>query len=177
MSASSVTISDMQHFVSGIDEPDIQISSNIGNVIELGGEDLGDDFGAGLLSNHRVGARPAPQGHGGASSQGGGIAEISSLDPIGDIGIQGDSLDPLEPISLDVPSSSSPKGAAPLFPEISVSRDSSSAPDLFFNSQTATGPSIPLSAVSRLSPEEERKRKEEEEKRKAEAEAAAAGGD
>lgn len=36
MSGSSITISDMQNFVGGLEEPDIQISSNIGNVIELG---------------------------------------------------------------------------------------------------------------------------------------------
>ena len=156
MSASSVTISDMQHFVSG-DGPDIQISSNIGNVIELGGEDLGDDFGAGLLSNHRISSRPA-SGSGSGSGSGYSSHEFSSLDPISDIGIQSDSLDPLEPISLDI--SSSPKGGAPHFPEVSINRDQSS-PDLFFNSQSASGPSIPLSAVSRLSPEEERKRKAE----------------
>ena len=156
MSASSVTISDMQHFVSG-DGPDIQISSNIGNVIELGGEDLGDDFGAGLLSTHRISSRPA-SGSGSGSGSGYSSHEFSSLDPISDIGIQSDSLDPLEPISLDI--SSSPKGGAPHFPEVSINRDQSS-PDLFFNSQSASGPSIPLSAVSRLSPEEERKRKAE----------------
>lgn len=149
MSGSSVTISDMQHFVSG--DSDIGISSSIGNVIELGGEDLGDDFGAGLLSNHRISSRPA----GGASLS---PKEISSLDPISDIGIQSDSLDPLEPISLDIPSSS--KGGAPLFPEISISREQET-PDLFFNSQTASGPSIPLMAANRLSPEEERKKKME----------------
>lgn len=152
MSGSSVTISDMQHFVSGMSEPDIQISSNIGNVIELGGEDLGDDLGVGLLSNQRS-SRP------GQSASGGSLQEIPSLDPITDIGIQGDSLDPLEPISLDIPSSS-PKGGAPLFPEISISKEQA-MPDLFSNAQSATGPSIPLSAMSRLSPEEERKRKTE----------------
>ena len=148
--SSSVTISDMHHFVSGMDDPDIKISSNVGNVIELGGEDLGDDFGAGLLTNHRISSRPAG---------GSGISqEVSSLDPITDIGIQSDSLDPLEPISFDIPSSSS-KGGASQFPEISISKEQS--PDLFFNSQSASGPSIPLSAVSRMSPEEERKRKME----------------
>jgi len=151
MSGSSVTISDMQNFLGGVDEPDIGISSNIGNVIELGGEDLGDDFGASLISNHRISSRPAQ----GGSSSNSGIQEVSTLDPIGDIGVS--SLDPLDPISLDVPSSSS---SSSLFPEISVSKDQA-APDLFSNMQTASGPSIPVSAVSRLSPEEERKKKGE----------------
>ena len=48
MSGSSVTISDMQNFVENLGSSDIQISSNIGNVIELGAEDLGDDLGASL---------------------------------------------------------------------------------------------------------------------------------
>ena len=157
MSGSSVTISDMHNFVSGGSEgPDIQMSSNIGNVIELGGEDLGDDFGAALLSNHRISASKSSSPNGGSS----GIQEITSLDPISDIGIQSDSLDALEPISLDVPSSAASSSSAPLFPEISISKDQA-VPDLFSNYQSATGPSIPLSAVSRLSPEEERKRKTE----------------
>lgn len=155
MSGSSVTISDMQNFVSGMDEPDIQISSNIGNVIELGGEDLGDDLGVGLLSNQRSSRSSGQSGGSGSGS----LQEISSLDPITDIGIQGDSLDPLEPISLDIPSSS-PKGAAPFFPEISVSKEQS-MPDLFSNAQSATGPSIPFSTMTRMNPEEERKRKTE----------------
>jgi hypothetical protein len=156
MSGSSVTISDMQHFVSGMSEPDIQISSNIGNVIELGGEDLGDDLGVGLLSNQHS-SRSSHQG-GSNGSGSGSLQEISSLDPITDIGIQGDSLNPLEPISLDLPSSSNSSGS--LFPEISVSKEQS-MPDLFSNMQSATGPSIPLSNMTRMSPEEERKRKTE----------------
>ena len=161
MSGSSVTISDMHNFVSGMnDGPDIQISSNIGNVIELGGEDLGDDLGAGLLSNHRISASRSPSSGGGGGSSG-GLQEISSLDPITDIGIQSDPLGPLEPISLDIPSSSSSSSSSSsFFPEISISKDQA-MPDLFSNSQTATGPSIPLSAATRLSPEEERKRKTE----------------
>jgi hypothetical protein len=147
MSGSSVTISDMHHFVSGLDEPDIHISPNIGNVIDLGGEDLGDDLGANLISNHRVSVRTSPKSQ-----------EISGLEPITDIGIQ--SLDSLEPISLDMSGDSrgSSSASASAFPDISVTREPS---DLFSNSQTATGPSIPLSAMSRLSPEEERKRKTE----------------
>lgn len=154
MSGSSVTISDMHNFVSGGSVgPDIQISPSIGNVIELGSEDLGDDFGAGLLSNHRVSASKSSSGGSSAS-----IQEVTSLDPISDIGLE--SLDPLEPISLDMGSSSSSSSSAPLFPDISISKDHV-IPDLFSNPQSATGPSIPLSAVSRLSPEEERKRKTE----------------
>lgn len=137
MSSSGVSISDMQNFVENMGS-DIQISSSIGNVIELGDEDLGNDFGASLLSNTRVSSRPAQ------SSQ-----SISALEPLQDIGIG--SLEPLESISFDLPSGNSN-------PEITVNRQSD---DLFSNQQTASGPSINLAAANRLSPEEERKKKAE----------------
>ncbi len=135
MSSSGVSISDMQNFVENMGS-DIQISSSIGNVIELGDEDLGNDFGASLLSNTRVSSRPAQ------SSQ-----SVSALEPLQDIGIG--SLEPLESISFDLPSGNSN-------PEITVNRQSD---DLFSNQQTASGPSINLAAANRLSPEEERKKK------------------
>jgi hypothetical protein len=134
----------MQSFVENMGSSDIQISSNIGNVIELGDEDLGNDFGASMLSNTRVTSRPANQG----SSQ-----SVSALEPLQDIGIG--SLEPLESISFDIPTSSSPA-----FPDISVTK-SSDEYNGFSNSQTASGPSINLAAVTRLSPEEERKKKSE----------------
>jgi hypothetical protein len=134
----------MQNFVENMGGSDIQISSNIGNVIELGDEDLGNDFGASMLSNTRVTSRPANQG----SSQ-----SVSALEPLQDIGIG--SLEPLEAISFDIPSSSSPA-----FPDISVTKSSDEYSG-FSNSQTASGPSINLAAVTRLSPEEERKKKSE----------------
>lgn len=140
MSGLGVSISDMQDFVGNMGS-DIQISSSIGNVIELGDEDLGNDFGASLLSNTRVSSRPAQ------TSQ-----SISALEPLQDIGIG--SLEPLESISFDIPSSNSSA-----FPEISVNRQSEDP--LFSNQQTASGPSINLAAANRLSPEEERKKKAE----------------
>jgi hypothetical protein len=146
MSGSSVTISDMQNFVENLSSSDIQISSNIGNVIELGGEDLGDDLGASLLTSSRISARPANS----SSTQ-----SINALEPIGDIGIG--SLEPLEAISFDIPSGNNPSS----LPEISINKDSgdSYGGNLFSNDQTATGPSINLSAANRLSPDEERKKK------------------
>jgi len=134
----------MQNFVENMGGSDIQISSNIGNVIELGDEDLGNDFGASMLSNTRVTSRPANQG----VSQ-----SVSALEPLQDIGIG--SLEPLDAISFDIPSSS-----VPAFPEFSVTKSSEDS-NGFSNSQTASGPSINLAAVTRLSPEEERKKKSE----------------
>ena len=137
---SSVTISDMQNFVENMNIPDIKISNNIGNVIELG-EDLGDDLGASLLTNARV-SRPNVQHN-----------AVQPLEPINDIGI----LEPLEAISFDIPTSNS-------LPEISVTKDSDmfgSSYSGFSNEQSATGPSINLSSASRMNPEEERKKKSE----------------
>jgi len=132
-----VSISDMQNFVENMD--DMKMSSNIGNIIELGDEDLGDNLGADLLSNSRVSARPASNGF---SSQ-----SVQAFEKIDDIGIG--KLEPLDSISFDIPMNASPL-------DISVNRESSS---MFSNDQTASGPSINLAAANRLSPEEEKKKK------------------
>jgi hypothetical protein len=147
MSGSGVTISDMQSFVENMGSSDIQISSNIGNVIELGGEDLGDDLGLGLLSNNRINARPANGSSGSSQS-------VSALEPIGDIGVG--PMEPLEAISFDIPTG----GSSSNIPEISINRESSDmGGSSFGNDQSATGPSINLTSVSRMNPEEEKKKK------------------
>lgn len=144
---SGVSISDMHNFVESLDGSDLQMSSTVGNIVELGGEDLGDDLGIGLLSNNRSSSssssRPAAQ-------------EISAMDPIGDIGIS--SMDPLDPISLDIPVSNAP----PSFPEISINKSSSSSSSFsspFSNEQSATGPSNTFSSVPRMNLEDEKKKK------------------
>ena len=148
MSGPSVTISDMQNFVENMDSSDIQMSSNIGNVIELGGEELGDDFGASLLFNSRVNARPA-------NGNNGSTQNVPPLEPIGDIGLG--PIEPLEAISFDIPSGNAPSS----MPEISINRSdmSSDMPSMFSNDQTATGPSFSLAGTTRMNPEEERKKK------------------
>ena len=137
----TVTIHDMQNFVENMATDDVQISSNIGNIIELGGEDLGDDLGIGLLSQRSSNSRPAQQ-------------PILS-EPLNDIQVS--NLEPLEAISFDIPSSSNSGG-----PEIQINRESESSSfggNLFGNDQSASGPSINLSSANRISPEEERKQK------------------
>ena len=142
MSGSSVTISDMHNFVENLGSSDIQISSNVGNVIELSGEDLGDDLGASLLTSSRVGSRPANNGS----------TNVPAFEPIGDIGVS--SLEPLEAISFDIPTSSSS------LPDISINKESNDGvSQLFSNEQTATGPSISLAAATRVNPDEVRKKK------------------
>ena len=142
MSGSGVTISDMQNFVENLGSSDIQISSNIGNVIELGGEELGDDFGASMLSNTRI-----------SNSRPDSSKSISALEPINDISVGG--LEPLEAISFDIPSSDNLNNFS--LPDISVNKDVSN--NIFSNNQTATGPSINLASPTRLSAEDERKKK------------------
>jgi hypothetical protein len=134
-----VSISDMQNFVENMD--DMKLSSGIGNVIELGDEDLGDNFGADLLSNSRVSARPASSGF---SSQ-----SVHAFEKIDDIGIG--RLEPLESISFDIPMNSNNP-----VPEVIVNRDSSS---IFSNDQSASGPSINLAGANRINPEDEKKKK------------------
>ena len=138
---SSISISDMQNFAENMDGgSNIQISSNIGNVIELGGDDLGDNFGADLLTNIRVPPRPA-----------GSIQPVSTMERMDDNGFG--ALEPMESISFDLPSN----GSADVF----VNKEPSSFSNGFSNDQSASGPSINLAASTRLSADEEKKKKME----------------
>ena len=162
MSSSGISISDMQNFAVDLggsgNSSSFDMSSSVGNIIELGGvEDLGDDLGVGLLSNNHSSIQRGSSSSSSASSS----QNVSALEPIGDIGI----LEPLESISFDL----GPSSSSSAFPDISVSKDSYSGfgsgggsggnDHGFSNSQTATGPSITLSAAPRMSQEEEKKRK------------------
>lgn len=140
---SSISISDMQNFAENMDSgSNIQISSNIGNVIELGGDDLGDNFGADLLTNSRVPPRPA-----------GSIQPVSTIERADDNGFG--ALEPMESISFDLPEG---RGGVP---DVFVNKDQSSFSNGFSNEQTASGPSINLAAATRLNEDEERKKKME----------------
>ena len=85
-----VSIADMQSFAENMGGSDIKLSSNIGNIIELNSEDLGDNLGADLFTSARVPPRPA-----------GSIQPVSTFERIDDIGIS--SLEPMESISIDIP--------------------------------------------------------------------------
>lgn len=145
----AVSINDMQMFAESMNsEPDIKISSDIGNVIELGGGEI-DDLGMSLLANNRVAPRPQQP----ASN----TVHIAPAGTGGDFSIG--PLETLEPISLDIPT----EGSMGSLPDIQVNRSgSSSAPPPLFsdNIQTASGPGISLAPPQqRLSMEEERKEK------------------
>lgn len=145
----AVSIHDMQNFAERMAGPGESLSSDIGNVIQLGGDNI-DDLGMSLLANNRVSARPPAATentvHVNAVQDSGGF----SLGP----------LEPLEPISLDVPTADANLG--PL-PDIYVNKNSSSSsyPPMFSdNNQTATGPGVALRPQApHMSPEEEREKK------------------
>jgi hypothetical protein len=161
----SISIHDMQRYAERVAPPEISISTDVGNVIQLGANDF-DDLGMNLLANNRVSARPAAPSTNGT--------QVSFTAPAQSASSQDFSLgpiEPLEPISLDIPSENS---LGPN-PDITVNRvtdsvsasagaDGTSVAVPFFsdNGQTATGPSISLSPpvyTMRMSPEEERAKK------------------
>jgi hypothetical protein len=142
----SISIHDMQSFAEEM--PDIQVSSDIGNVINLGPTEVdADDLGFGLLSNTNVTVnRPAPNS---------GILEVpASKASASDINIG--PIETLEAVSFDIPSAEGPA------PTIHINKESSSSyggQTYFENNQTATGPGIHLASPQRMDPEEERKQK------------------
>lgn len=154
----SVTIHDMQNFAEAL--PDIQVSSDVGNVISLGSSGASevdmDDLGFNLLSNTNI-------RRGGSGGSGQGISVAPAAASASDISIG--PLEPLEAIPFDIPASDGPA------PSFSVNKEgggafetfgggSAASAAAFDNSQSATGPGIHLSPPpTRLDPEEERKMK------------------
>ena len=141
----------MQNFAESMSS-DVEMSSDIGNVIQLGGNDLDDDLGMSLLANTKMSSnRPASQ-----SSSGNTVhvppAQSSSDFTLGP-------LEPLEPVTLDIPVMN--HGGINELPELHVHKDSDSGlPAFSDNTQTASGPGISLSPPApRMSYEEERKMK------------------
>ena len=147
-----VSIHDMQSFAESLTEPDVRMSSDLGNVIDLGpAGDLGDDLGFGLLTNAKV-TKSSSSNSGSSSSMSNSssntvhvpMSHASSAD------ISIGPLEPLESMSFEIPTGDSS------VPEFTINRESSPSD----NQQTATGPGVNLTApLKRLSPEEERKEK------------------
>ena len=143
----NVSIQDMQSAASGVgfsQGPPINISSEIGNVIEV--TDLTDDLGLNLLANQN---KSKPDG-----AQGFGSAPIRLSVP--DEPTKSIQFDTLEPIDLnsfggftDLNSSS-----APALPQVTVTRDQG------FNTQSSSsGPSISLTPAAPRDLEKERQEK------------------
>lgn len=114
----SISISDMQNFAESAisTDPlvDLQMGSDVGNVISLGGADFSDDIRLNLIANNRISSS-------GTSGQSGNTMNVTALNNGLSNDISVAPLEPLEPISLDIPMSDTiPLG--PL-PEIRISRD------------------------------------------------------
>jgi hypothetical protein len=152
----AISIHDMQNFAETL--PEINISSDIGNVIQLGSNgpseaDM-DDLGFNLLSNTNVSvSRPAAQ------QQSSGILEVpASRASANDINIG--PLEPLEGVAFDIPSADGPAPTLHINKESSYGSSSAAQSSSYFdNAQSATGPDIHLASPTRLSAEEERKQK------------------
>jgi len=154
----SVAVHDMQAFAESLSGPEVRISSDVGNVIDIGpGDTLGDDMGFSLLSNTKVSSQQQQQQS--QQQQPQNTIHVSSAPSSS--AFAGITLEPLEAVTFDIPMASDIPGSHSQ-PEISVHREGS-APNSGYhqdNTQTASGPGIQLSApTKRLSPEEESREK------------------
>ena len=118
----SVSIRDMQNYVETMGSNN-QSDNDFGNIIELGAEDLGNDFGASLLSNTRINARPATNT---SNTQ-----SVSAFEPIHNI--QVGSMEPLDAISIDIPMGAPPAMEFSVNPSKSTSFSSSSGGGISFD--------------------------------------------
>lgn len=143
----SVSISDMQSAASdmGLGQiPTIQISKEIGNVIEV--TDLSDDLGLNLLANQSRNKTDAQTSFGSAPIRL-SVAE-ESLKPI--------QFETLEPIDLSSSFGSNSMSNSNNLPQVTISRESNS----FDNFQSSsTGPSISLTPAPPRDLEKERQEK------------------
>ena len=124
------------------------LSNDLGNVIDI--TDAGDDLGLNMLANQ---AKISFGSNSGSSQT---TVNVSSSAPaLG--GIELSSLEPIEPITLNMENTIGGFKEPPM--EIRFNKDPS-PPSLFSNSQTATGPSVNLTPVQQnRNPEQERKEK------------------
>ena len=128
--------------------PDIGLSGDLGNVIDI--TDTNDTLGLNMLAN------PGKISFGNQSSGQTVTVSAPQQSQQNFAGIEVSSLEPLEPITLDVGFGSSQQ-SQPV--EISLNRESTPS-NLFSNQQSATGPSVSLApAQQQRDPEKEKKDK------------------
>jgi hypothetical protein len=143
----NVSISDMASTAADMGPP-IQISSEIGNVIEV--TDMSDDLGLNLIANQTKMRDPPAAPSFGSEPIRLSVSEEAAK-PI--------EFDSLEPISLNIGGgSSSSSGGGSMFPEISISKE----PSPYSNLQSSSAmPSINLTPAAPRNLEMERQRKTE----------------
>jgi len=144
---SGVTIRDMEVFATSL--PDIQLQSDLGNVIEIsdfGGDDLGLLANSKLMGNTNTPSQQPTNTVVNVSpvaSQGVGMSEIDITN-----------MDSLDPIRLNVPDG----GNMFSMPTVNVSREQN---DVYGNNQTSSGPSVNLTPAPPRDIEAENKEKTE----------------
>lgn len=146
-----VTIREMESVARSLDG-DLGLSNELGNVIDI--TDSSDALGLNMLMNQsKVTINPT-----GSSNSGGNTVSIAPPSSSNFGGIEVSSLEPLEPITLNM---DSVIGSQPV--EITFQKEQSAPPSsnsLFSNTQSATGPSVAFSPVQQQrDPEKERKDK------------------
>ena len=144
-----VTIHEMEHVAGGLG-PDFSLSNDLGSVVEI--SDSSDALGFGMLANS---GRMRGQGSGSSQSQSQTFSFTPAPSGLAEVEIG--SVEPLEPITLNLGSSLE----APVEIQFSKAESDRSNEGLFSNAQTATGPGFSLSSApaNRMNPEEEKKEK------------------
>ena len=146
-----ITIREMENVARSMDG-DIGLSNELGNVIDI--TDNSDALGLNMLMNQ------AKVSLGGASNASNTVSIAPPPAPSGFGGIEVTTLEPLEPITLNMDTTI---GAAPV--EITFQKEQSPPSmggigNLFSNNQTATGPSVAFQPVQQQrDPEKEKKDK------------------
>jgi len=144
-----ITIREMENVARSMDG-DLGLSNELGNVIDI--TDSSDALGLNMLMNQ------AKVSHGNSNSSQNTISIAPPSGPSGFGGIEVTTLEPLEPITLNMDNII---GSAPV--EITFQKEQA-APSfgggLFNNAQTATGPSVAFQPVQQQrDPEKEKKEK------------------
>lgn len=144
-----ITIREMENVARSMDG-DLGLSNELGNVIDI--TDSSDALGLNMLMNQ------AKVSHGNSNSSHNTISIAPPSGPSGFGGIEVTTLEPLEPITLNMDNII---GSAPV--EITFQKEQA-APSfgggLFNNAQTATGPSVAFQPVQQQrDPEKEKKEK------------------
>lgn len=155
------TIQEMEHFATSL--PEIGISSDIGNVIEIG--DVGDDMGMSLLANSKYTTGSSGGGGGGISFSQSQQQQSQPSISIGGFGggleeIDVQRMDAVQPISLDL--------NTPAMASVSVQRESApthsgtfGSDGAFGNPQSASGPAIQLPTTTLSAPRDPEKERQE----------------
>lgn len=151
----SVTIQDLQNAATELGPP-IQISSEIGNIIEV--NDLNDDLGLNLLANQNKSTSFQSQSQSQSQSQPSyGSAPIRLSAP--DESSRPLQFDSLEPIDLNTfNTTQAPASTAFGLPEVTINRESSPYEN---NQSSSAGPSISLTSAPPRDLERERAEKAE----------------